>query len=74
MGVGGHLGGENESTCCHGNQETGASQENSWVLQQGEARGAGEGGYWLCEHACQGDLGQSRTGGVGEAEPGVLVG
>ena len=36
LGVGvGHLGGENESTWCHGNQESGASQEKSWVLQQG---------------------------------------
>lgn len=38
-------------------------------------RGGGwEGGCWLCENACQGDLGQSRIGGVWEAEPGVVVG
>ena len=35
FGVGGSEEEKNESMWCHGNQERGASQEDSWVLQQG---------------------------------------
>lgn len=29
------------------------------------SEGGKEGVYWICKHACQGDLGQRRTVGVG---------